>query len=675
MTRKSFKSALFTLALITVAHEAAASDVSSYSVLKGHLYTQNSSAAPTEAQFIPWIFKAAVYGDVSVITDVQMTSPQNFLSFDSSSGTGYIATFPAASLDNLNTFFPATTYTLTIDSENDGFSPVQLTLPAPAFPTAIPHISNYDPAQNINPDSDFTLTWVAFTGATGNDHVEIEIDDGGFPVFTQSVTGNSVTIPAGTLFPDMSYDAIIRFVRVSQNDTTSYPGATGSAGFYNETTFSISTASGDPGNDTTPPTLFFTFPSDQTTNSSGNTIVNFSFSEAMADTHSIKWSTNIDPARFSYFWASENSTLVCMYQGGFPADSTITWELNPTVNDPNNFKDVAGNPLASVVYKGSFFTGEGGGGSVDPCDGGGDTSAGFYSLSKTIHYYQTNNSAPIFDSTNQAAFFAGFRSPTNFTTSAVTLTGPGNLNQNLPNSFGFFFFQDSVANESTLNTAYPSGNYTFTANTSAGTKSGTLNLGTTTTVPIPQITNFEELKTMNISNDFTLKFAAFTGANSTGDGIFISISDDSGTTFIAPDPCHDITLPVTATSIVIPAGTFKSGKSYDGSITFSHGLSFDTNSIVNTPGSASVAKTTLFGFAPGQVVVPAPTWNKPTRNTDGTLNLVLTGQNGASVVIESSATLKNDWAPISTNIFSNGQVTFTVPATAKPGKFYRARMQ
>jgi hypothetical protein len=180
---------------------------------------------------------------------------------------------------------------------------------------------------------------------------------------------------------------------------------------------------------------------------------------------------------------------------------------------------------------------------------------------------------------------------------------------------------------------------------------------------------------LNISNDLTLKFAAFTGANSTRDGIFISISDDSGTTFSAPDPCHNITLEVTATSIVIPAGTFKSGKSYDGSITFSQGLSFDTNSIVNTPGSASVAKTTLFGFTPGQVVVPPPTWNKPTRNTDGTLSLVLTGQDGASVIIESSATLKNDWAPVSTNTFSNGQVTFTVPATAKPGKFYRARIQ
>jgi len=82
MSSKSLKSLLLTIALASPAHHAMASDVSKYSIEKGHLYTQDSASAPSETPFVPWMFEAAVYGDVSAITDVQLTAPPNFASFD-----------------------------------------------------------------------------------------------------------------------------------------------------------------------------------------------------------------------------------------------------------------------------------------------------------------------------------------------------------------------------------------------------------------------------------------------------------------------------------------------------------------------------------------------------------------------------------------------------------------
>src|SRR6185436_19318124 len=181
--------------------------------------------------------------------------------------------------------------------EHDGSHSVQLNLANPLFPTAIPHISNFTAAQTINPDADFTLTWDAFVGAGLNDYVELEVQDSGAEIFAAKTTGTSATIPAGTLGADSSYDVVVRFVKETARDTTSYPGATGSAGFYNETQLSISTGTGDGGGpDTQFPVLFLTSPTSGAANVGVNTTITFTFSEPMADKHSIEWSLNLNPS-------------------------------------------------------------------------------------------------------------------------------------------------------------------------------------------------------------------------------------------------------------------------------------------------------------------------------------------------------------------------------------------
>src|SRR4051812_9120930 len=240
----SLKHLFTTTAFCAACSLAQASDVSSYFVQKGHLYVQRSTATPAEAPNLKYTFMAGVFGDVSAITSVDGAAPSGFpLSF-SAVNDGYLASQQVDTLNNLSVIFPSGNYLISIDTDNDGFTPVQLMLETSDFPTTVPHVSNYAQAQSIDPAADFTLTWDAFTDAGPNGEVDFFIEDSGTIIFGATATDNNVVIPAGLLAPETSYTAVLRFVKATQTDTSSYPGATGVAGFYNETQFSILTGSG-----------------------------------------------------------------------------------------------------------------------------------------------------------------------------------------------------------------------------------------------------------------------------------------------------------------------------------------------------------------------------------------------------------------------------------------------
>ncbi len=642
-----------------------ANDVQNYFVEKGHLYTQTSNGSPVEASILKYAFSAAVLGDASAITSVDGNSPSGFSLSFSSANQGYVLFQPVDSLNNLNLLFGSGVYTISIDSDNDGFTGVQLTLGNPGFPTAIPHVSNFTAAQSINPDADFTISWDAFAGAGANDYVEFDIEDSGTVIFS-TTTDTSAVIPDGLLAPDTSYDAVLRFVRVTQTDTTGYPGATGTAGFFNATQFSISTGTGGGGTDSTPPFLFFTAPLNNAVNVGVNTPITFSFSEPMAAHYSIQWSANVNPTGFTYSWSGDGQTLTATYGIALPANAVITWKLNPTPTDPENFQDVAGNLLPANIFQGTFTTGTG---MVDPCNTPPDLTRGFLSLNKTVHYRQTNNSAPVFDTGNGAVFTATFHGPSAFTTTAVNLTGPGGVNKSLDGQFGYFTFSEQFGSAVQVDTAYATGDYTFNATTSAGAKTVSLTGGTVAGIPVPQILNVEALASLNVSNAVTIQFTPFAGAGQ-NDSIFLQIADTNGADFYAPDLCHNISLAVTDSSITIPAGTLKSGSKYDGSITFTRRTDFDTNSLPNTTGTASVSTTTLFSLSPG--VITRPSWNKPAKNPDGSIELTLEGQTGSTFVVEGATTLGN-WSPVSTNVVVNGLVTIKITPGTVPAKYFRAK--
>lgn len=419
------------------------------------------------------------------------------------------------------------------------------------------------------------------------------------------------------------------------------------------------------------PSLVFHLPDNGATGVPANNPVTFFFSEQMAQTHSIEWSANVNTAGLSYTWQFGQSLMVTA-QGGFPANATITWKLNPTAGNANNFKSATGTELPVGQFQGSFTTGAGSdpGDPNDPCDpNGGDNGLGFGSIYKAVNYTQTGDQAPVLDAEMAATFTGTYRGASNQNVSAVSITGPGG-SMNLTNTFGFFLGSREFATAEALDTAFPAGTYTVNA---TGAGSGTLTIGSTAQVPLPRFNNLVALGNLDASQAFTLTFAPFTGAGA-NDSIFVSISaTDDTNEFHAPDFCKNIELPNTATSVVIPANTFKAGQRLRGQISFSRG-SFDTNSIPSTTLSGGVSKTTTFNFSGGGGEPNAPVWTTVTRNGDGTVTYTITGDTGLNLGIEATETLTGTWTQLTTALLTTGSFEFTVNPNTPAKRFYRARV-
>jgi len=643
-----------------------AADVSEYSVAKGHLHAQTSAAQVAEAAS-PYTFYARVRGNPAAITSAAVTAPpfgsQLELNPDGVGGD-FIFAFPAANLGVLNQIFGQGSYTISVDSDNDGFSFAQLTLSSTTFPAAVPLVANYAAAQQIAADADFTLN---FNGGAGT-RFELELEQDGLPFWLATGTGSSLVIPAGTLPGGVELKGRLRFLNVVDEDTTSYPGATGLAYLYNETEFPLILGSGGGGGgDTTPPTLAIVFPASGSITNLPTMPVSFAFSEEMAPVHAIEWSANVNTAGLNYMWSDE-TTLVVFSITGFPDNATITWKLNPTAGGPNNFRDKVGNPLAMV--QGSFSTGTGGGGPVDPCDGGNGLDSGFGSVQKVTSYRQAGNSAPVLEVPLPAALLGSYRAAPQQTVTAVSITGPAGT-ATLQNTFGFFVYNAEFVTPAALDAAAPAGNYTINA---TGAGSAVLALGAAASVPAPRLNNLSEMAAMNAAQAFTLQFGAFAGAGP-GDSITISIaSTDGASEFSAPNQCKGIELPVTATSLVIPANTFKAGQTLRGSISFSR-FSFNTNAIPNTSVSAGVTATTNFELTLGGGGQPSqPRFTGMTRNPNGTIRYTITGDAGTTVVIQGTERFAQatQWTPVSTNLLAGGTAEFTVDPANPAKRYFRA---
>jgi hypothetical protein len=531
-------------------------------------------------------------------------------------------------------------------------------------------VLNFDAAQTIAAASPFTLNFSPFTGAAAGDTFEFEIldSDGSILLSTNGTTGTSVVIPAGTLTADQNYEARLRFVHNVATSTTSLPGATASAGYFKENQFSISTGTGGGGgDDTTPPTLAFTTPANGATGQSVTTPVVFFFSEPMARQQSIQWSTNVDPAKFSYSWGTGDQMLTATYSGGFPVNSLITWALT---GGATGFKDVAGNALLPGA-QGSFTTGtSGGGGTNNPCVSTNQpgTGAGFGSVFKQLQYVQSGNTAPTPDTESPASAFATYTPATNQTVTAVKVTGPNNINVTLEKVVSTFFAFQDFPSATLLDTAFPAGVYTITA-TGGGT--GTINLPAVSSVPVPRINNLAEFGQLDPTKDFTLTFAPFTGAGQL-DSITITIEGQNGDHFYAPDYCLNRQLTNTATSVVIPANTFKAGESLTGQITFST-FSVNTNAIPNTTLSALASVSTEFGFTIGGG--SGVRWGNIVMNPDGTIAFTVQATAGTTLRIQKSADLKT-WTDAGTVTSVGGTATFTFdPKTGGKAMFFRAVVQ
>jgi len=546
------------------------------------------------------------------------------------------------------------------------------------FPTPVPQVSNFAATQAVDPASNFTLNFTPFTGAGANDLWELQVTDsnGDNAFFKSGTTGTSVSIPANTLAQGEIYNASLRFVHNVASNTSDVPGVTGTAGYYNETQFSILTGEGNGGGGGNP-TLVASNPTNGQTDVARNSTVMFIFSTAMAPQQSIVW-TGADASKFSYAWGFGGQFLTATYSGGFNASTTIGWSL---LGGPTGFKDLQGNPLTPA--QGSFTTGtSGGGGSTgggtgnDPCLIGTNTAPAGSSGSvfKMLQFVQTSNSAPVPAPEIPASAFATYN-PTNQTVNSVHVTGPNGIDltlEKIPFSSLFFASQD-FASAAALDATFPAGNYTITASPAG---SGVLAVQAASAMPVPTIQNLTQLQSLDPTKAFVLNFSPFTGASGQFDSIQIQINaDGSDRHFYAPDFCLPRTLPVTATSVTIPANTFQAGDKLKGHISFNK-FAVNTNAIPNTILSAGATATTSFDFTTGGGTGSDVRWNAPQFDA-ATGNVTFTAQvpAGKTLVIQKSTDLKA-WIQVGTAAPVGGLSTYV--ANAKTGDkyaFFRALVQ
>lgn len=244
-----------TRASLTTASNVVNVDVRNYAVRKGRQFVQTSANAPSPLPAAPYLAEVAVLANNSNAVagaTVQrptgsasaLTTQDGGLSFQWSHGfTNQIS---------LETAFPDGTYHLTLLTLDDGTKNLPLTLAGDTYPP-VPQISDFAAAQAIDAASDFTLTWDPLLDNPTNIIVELSVRDStGHLVFqspqigqTGLLTGanTALVIPANTLAAGQHYSATLRFEQGTL-DTTSYPGATGFAGYFEATTFTLVTQPG-----------------------------------------------------------------------------------------------------------------------------------------------------------------------------------------------------------------------------------------------------------------------------------------------------------------------------------------------------------------------------------------------------------------------------------------------
>ena len=145
------------------------------------------------------------------------------------------------------------TYGLQFTGASSATYNANLSLTGQGYPSLTPTITNtnwIDGNLAVDANSSFTVSWGAFTGATGSDRIglgvgRIQDSTATFQVLPSSAT--SVTFPANYFQPNESYKIHVVFVKVTTTDTFDISGSTGFAGYGRETRVTIQTTGSNTG--------------------------------------------------------------------------------------------------------------------------------------------------------------------------------------------------------------------------------------------------------------------------------------------------------------------------------------------------------------------------------------------------------------------------------------------
>ena len=372
---------------------------------------------------------------------------------------------------------------------------------------------------------------------------------------------------------------------------------------------------------------------------------------------------------FGYLWSGDGKTLTCTAFSDLPANTTITWRLNPA-GTLLPFTSAADKALATTT--GSFQTGSGGGGDCDPAGIPGDWGACL--VFKQGYYVQHSAAAPPPAPETPFAFMATVRSP---------LGGPGVTGGSITFPSGTQavlqdIYIDTPPTQEALDQSYPAGAYTvrFTQD-GTGTHTVPMNMPAGPP-PVPHFANYEQARQIDVAQPFTLRWDAFTGAGANDVQVLI-VTDGSGeTVFMAPDLCVPRELPLSATSIVIPAGTLQDNQTYTAGLAFLQRFYFSSDVGTKMAGNGMVSRNTEMTLRTGTGGTADPAeFTGFQMLPNGDPELMLAGTPGAVYAIQRTGSLEGlatDWRQVGMVTMSgDGTATFedTTPGKSLP-LYYRA---
>jgi len=229
-------------------------DIAEYRVLAGEVFLQNGDSPPLAATNGGFVFEESVWSNGQVdLTNVVITPPGG--------APMALPNIEAYDLWQTNRTFdheadlwaalPAGAYQWTFYGTLNGRQTATNTLAAGAWPLPLT-VANWTDLQTQSFTNDVSILWTLPAGASADDQIELLIVNAEqavvcrFPDYTGGNsaipgTNTSYSIAADTMFDGEVYEARLRYISVSQEDTQTLSGATGLAGRYAETRFALGT--------------------------------------------------------------------------------------------------------------------------------------------------------------------------------------------------------------------------------------------------------------------------------------------------------------------------------------------------------------------------------------------------------------------------------------------------
>ena len=205
-------------------------------------------------------------------------------------------------------------------------------------------------------------------------------------------------------------------------------------------------------------------------------------------------------------------------------------------------------------------------------------------------------------------------------------------------SFGYTFADEAVS-AVLLNTWYGAGTYRFTLSSLIyGPEVSNVTLGADDYPPAPRVLNFPTTQSIAPAQDFTLQWTSFSGA---GDRYAtVEIWDaDSGVDVYFP-PLFD----AAQTSVVIPAGTFEPGKTYEAVVVLIR-ITFSSGATTPALSSGFEAYTR---FQMQTTALQRPVIESIRARPDGGVDLSIRCTVGRNLVVQGMPGIGGSWRDLQT---------------------------